>query len=140
MSGPLARTSFPASSNSIPAILLISPTHYIPLDHQQLGSVSAGASYDSEGTRLSAPTCCTAPAFAGMGQRPMGGTFRPISPSISASARISIGDGWKGLTARFDILNAFDEVYEIRDGTGVGVGAPQFGSRRGFFMGLSKNL
>jgi hypothetical protein len=46
----------------------------------------------------------------------------------------------KGLTARFDILNAFDEVYTIRDGTGVGVGAPQFGARRGFFVGLSKAL
>ena len=30
--------------------------------------------------------------------------------------------------------------YEIRDGTGVGVGAPQFGARRGFFVGLSKAL
>ena len=48
--------------------------------------------------------------------------------------------GWKGLTARFDLINALDEVYEIRDGTGVGVGAPQFGARRGFFFGLSKTL
>ena len=46
----------------------------------------------------------------------------------------------KGLTARFDIINAFDEIYQIRDGTGVGVGAPQFGARRGFFVGLSKAL
>ena len=48
--------------------------------------------------------------------------------------------GWKGLTARFDILNALDEVYTIRDGSGIGVGAPQFGARRGFFTGLSKSL
>ena len=39
-----------------------------------------------------------------------------------------IGDAWTvGLDSFFDILNAFDEVYEIRDGTGIGVGAPQFG-------------
>jgi hypothetical protein len=31
-------------------------------------------------------------------------------------------------------------VYEIRDGSGIGVGAPQFGPRRGFFAGLSKEL
>ena len=48
--------------------------------------------------------------------------------------------GWKGLTARFDIINLFDQTYEIRDGTGVGVGAPQFGARRGFLVGLSKTL
>jgi outer membrane receptor protein involved in Fe transport len=48
--------------------------------------------------------------------------------------------GAKGLTARFDVINLFDEKYEIRDGSGIGVGAPQFGPRRGFFFGLSKSL
>ena len=46
----------------------------------------------------------------------------------------------EGFKARFDIINVFDEKYEIRDGTGVGVGAPQFGPRRGFFVGLSKTF
>ena len=41
------------------------------------------------------------------------------------------------LTARFDVINLLDKVYEIRNGTGIGVGAPQFGPRRGFFGGLS---
>ena len=45
-----------------------------------------------------------------------------------------------GLTVRLDVINVGDEKYEIRDGTGVGVGAPQFGARRGFFAGLSKAL
>jgi outer membrane receptor protein involved in Fe transport len=44
------------------------------------------------------------------------------------------------LTARFDVINLFDRVYQIRNGTGVGVGAPQYGPRRGFFFGLSKSL
>ena len=48
--------------------------------------------------------------------------------------------GFSGLTARVDVINLFDEKYEIRDGTGVGVGAPQFGARRGFFVGFSKAL
>jgi outer membrane receptor protein involved in Fe transport len=43
-------------------------------------------------------------------------------------------------TLRFDVINLFDRVYEIRDGTGVGVGASQFGPRRGFFFGISKSL
>jgi outer membrane receptor protein involved in Fe transport len=41
---------------------------------------------------------------------------------------------------RADIINLFDNKYEIRNGTGVGVGAPQFGPRRGFFAGLSKTF
>jgi outer membrane receptor protein involved in Fe transport len=44
------------------------------------------------------------------------------------------------LTARLDLINAFDKIYEIRNGTGVGVGAPQYGPRRGFFVGFSKSL
>ena len=39
-----------------------------------------------------------------------------------------------------DVINVLDKVYEIRNGTGVGVGAPQFGPRRGLFAGLSKEL
>jgi outer membrane receptor protein involved in Fe transport len=44
------------------------------------------------------------------------------------------------LSVRLDLINAFDKIYEIRDGTGVGVGAPQFGPRRGIFVGVSKSL
>jgi outer membrane receptor protein involved in Fe transport len=42
------------------------------------------------------------------------------------------------LTLRADVINLFDKKYEIRDGTGVGVGAPQFGPRRGVFVGVTK--
>jgi outer membrane receptor protein involved in Fe transport len=43
-----------------------------------------------------------------------------------------------GLTLRADVINLFDKKYEIRDGSGVGVGAPQWGPRRGLFVGVSK--
>ena len=43
-------------------------------------------------------------------------------------------------TARFDILNITDTRYQLRDGTGIGVGAPQFGWRRGLFVGLSRAI
>jgi outer membrane receptor protein involved in Fe transport len=46
--------------------------------------------------------------------------------------------GVKGLSARFDVINALDKKYEIRDGTGIGVGAPQFGPRRGYFVGVTQ--
>jgi outer membrane receptor protein involved in Fe transport len=46
-------------------------------------------------------------------------------------------DGIKGLTLRFDVINVFDQIYQIRNGTGVGVGAPQYGPRRGFYGGMA---
>ena len=45
--------------------------------------------------------------------------------------------GWGAFKARFDIVNLFDKVYEIRDGSGIGVFAPQYGARRGFYGGIS---
>ncbi|HVW73054.1 MAG TPA: TonB-dependent receptor [Rhizomicrobium sp.] len=113
--------------------------HYIPLDHQQLVSLSAGATYTIDKTHLSADL------LYGSGLRKEGTT--PNGASVPAYVTVNFGisrdfelENVKGLTARFDIINAFDEEYEIRDGTGVGVGAPQFGARRGFFFGLSKAL
>jgi outer membrane receptor protein involved in Fe transport len=44
------------------------------------------------------------------------------------------------LTVRVDVINVFDKIYGIRNGSGVGVGAPQFGPRRGLFFGLAKAL
>ena len=41
------------------------------------------------------------------------------------------------LTVRFDVINLADKVYQIRSGSGVGVFAPQFGPRRGFFGGVA---
>jgi outer membrane receptor protein involved in Fe transport len=40
----------------------------------------------------------------------------------------------------FDIVNLFDTVYLIRGGTGIGVFAPQYGPRRGYFVGISRKI
>jgi hypothetical protein len=34
----------------------------------------------------------------------------------------------------------FDQVYQIRNGSGVGVGNPQFGLRRTFLAGLTQRF
>ena len=47
---------------------------------------------------------------------------------------------WKPFTLRFDVVNILDQVYELRDGTGIGVFAPQFGPRRTYLMGLSQKI
>ncbi len=47
---------------------------------------------------------------------------------------------YKPVTVRFDIVNLFDQIYELRDGSGIGVFAPQYGARRGYYMGISQKL
>ena len=45
-----------------------------------------------------------------------------------------------GTMVRLDVLNVGDEVYQIRNGTGVGVGAPQYGMRRTILASLSQHF
>ena len=122
-----------------PKELAFIATHFIPLDHQQLVSASAGASYSWREIRFSADL------LYGSGLRREGAT--PNGDHLPGYAQINFGmsrsfDLWSGkpTSFRFDVTNVFDETYEIRDGTGIGVGAPQFGPRRGVFFGVSQAL
>jgi hypothetical protein len=115
-------------------------THYIHLDHEQQFTASGGASYLWRDTRLSADF------LVGTGLRSSPGVI-PNGDHLPSYTQINLGTSHVfhipnagTLTARVDVINALDKIYEIRNGTGVGVGAPQFGPRRGFFFGLSKSL
>ena len=75
------------------------------------------------------------------------GTSIPNGAHLPYYRQVNLGvshdftrEGMAGLAARFDVINAFDQKYQIRNGTGVGVGAPQFGPRRGYFVGVSKSF
>jgi outer membrane receptor protein involved in Fe transport len=57
-----------------------------------------------------------------------------VAPSFQAGVQRLL------LALRFDVVNLFDSVYEIRDGSGIGAFAPQFGPRRGFYAGISQKL
>ena len=58
------------------------------------------------------------------------------SVNLGAEERFKVGKN-KYLKARFDVVNLTDRSYVIRNGAGVGVGAPQFGQRRSFYGTLS---
>ena len=45
--------------------------------------------------------------------------------------------GIRQLKLRVDCLNLFDQVYEVRNGTGIGIAAPAYGARRAFYGGLT---
>ncbi len=119
--------------------------NYIHLDHEQQVTASGGISFLLQGTRLSADFLVGSGLRASL-QLPDGsivpnGDHLPYYTQINAGAThtFQIGGGGR-LTARIDMINALDKVYQIRNGTGVGVGAPQFGPRRGIFAGISLAL
>jgi outer membrane receptor protein involved in Fe transport len=59
--------------------------------------------------------------------------------NLSAAQKVPI-KGTRGATVRLDVLNLLDSSYQLRDGTGVGVGAPQFGLRRTFLVSLTQKF
>jgi outer membrane receptor protein involved in Fe transport len=112
-------------------------SHWIYTDHNQLVTGSAGMSYLWNGTRYSADM------IYGSGLRTGDANIGSEAPyaqfNVGASHEFAMPDN-KPLTVRFDVVNLFDTIYQIRSGTGIGVFAPQYGPRRGFFVGLTKKI
>ena len=121
--------------------------HYIYTDHSQKLTGSGGASYTiRDGIGSLVPTVDFIYA-SGLrtddpnGIVPNGGTLPSYWVFNAGIAQNFDGPGaLKGLTIRADVLNLLDKKYQIRSGEGVGVGAPQWGERRGFFVGVSKRF
>lgn len=135
-----------AQFNFDPGDLSYIANHYIHLDHEQQITASGGVSYLLFDTRLSAdmllgsglradltlPDRSTIPNGAHLPY------YTQVNFGVSHAFHIpEIDRGKDALTVRFDVINAFDRIYQIRNGTGIGVGASQFGPRRGYFVGVS---
>ena len=121
--------------------------HWIYLDHDQRVTGSFGAAYTwKEGQKCS--TRLYADAIYGSGLRtdettpngstiPNGGSvpsYYTVNLGVEQSFKVAKG---KILKARLDVVNVTDNSYELRDGSGVGVNAAQYGQRLGFFGSLS---
>ena len=111
--------------------------HYIVTDHSQLITASAGVSYLWRSTRASVNL------IAGSGLRRS--VRHPNDSSNPAYQQLNVGltqqltlPAIGRMEARFDVVNILGNDYVLRDGTGVGVFATQFGPPRGFFGGLKK--
>jgi outer membrane receptor protein involved in Fe transport len=113
-------------------------THYIYTDHAQVLTGSAGASYLWSGTRFSASMIYGSGLRSGFANTDHLPSYTQVNVGLSHDFNIVAPN--KPTTVRFDVVNLFDKIYEIRDGSGIGVFAPQFGPRRGFFVGVSQKL
>jgi outer membrane receptor protein involved in Fe transport len=113
-------------------------THYVYTDHAQVLTGSAGASYLWNGTRFSASMIYGSGLRSGFANTDHLPSYTQVNVGLSHDFDIVAPN--KPTTVRFDVVNLFDKIYEIRDGSGIGVFAPQFGPRRGFFVGVSQKL
>jgi outer membrane receptor protein involved in Fe transport len=141
-----------AQFNFAPADLEYIANNYIHLDHEQQKTASGGVSYLWHDTRISADLLVGSGLRADLALPPgettvYGGAGIPNGEHLPYYTQVNGGithiftiPGAGTLSARFDVINLFDREYQIRNGTGVGVGAPQYGARRGVFFGLSKSI
>jgi outer membrane receptor protein involved in Fe transport len=135
-----------------PADLAYVKNHWIYLDHDQRISGSFGAAYTwNESSK--AATRVYVDAIYGSGLRADGGgtedgtpTGNPIPNGTTVPAYYSVNVGAEQsfkiskkqiLKARIDVVNLTDNSYELRDGSGVGVNAAQYGARIGLFGSIS---
>ncbi|XAH23360.1 TonB-dependent receptor [Xylophilus sp. GW821-FHT01B05] len=109
--------------------------HWVHLDHDQTWSGSGGVAYRA------GPTTYSADMVVGSGLRSGFANSEHLAAyaQVNVAAARSFDFGQLGkFNARLSVLNLFDRQYELRDGTGIGVGAPQFGQRRTVYVSLSK--
>ncbi len=110
-------------------------THYIKLDHEGEYTASLGASYSWMDNTVHVDALYGSglrSGFANLNKEP---EYFPVNIGFEHDFHLT---GSKNVVKfRFDVLNVFNESYQLRSGSGVGVAAPQYGARRAFFGGLS---
>ncbi len=123
--------------NFAPDELKFISNHYIFLDHDQTFSASAGAVYNWRGFTFSIDGIYGSGLRAGFANT---GNL-PYYIQIDAGIRKRFVLPKAGpIEVRAAVVNLNDRTYQIRNGTGIGVFAPQFGPRRAFFGGIKWDL
>ena len=112
-------------------------SHWVHTDHDQTYTASAGASYTWSEVRWSADSIYGSGLRRGFANTDHLPSY--VQVNLGATKKFKTTD-FGPFEAHLAVINAFDRVYEIRDGSGIGVGAPQYGPRRGVFIGLSKSF
>ncbi len=133
-----------AQFNFSPSELDYISHHFIHLDHDARFTGSGGIAYSAfRGSEV--PARFSADLVTGSGLRASNeipnGRALPGYYAINLSASQDFRRLFlRGVEIRFDVINLLDRKYEIRDGTGVGVGAPQFGLRRTLLAGITQRF
>ncbi|MGD1028092.1 MAG: TonB-dependent receptor [Candidatus Binatus soli] len=124
--------------NFTPAELSYINSHYVFLDHDQTFTNSAGVVYNWHGFAFSIDGIYGSglrSGFANTGNLPF-----YVQVDAGISKRVPLPDNRGVLEFRTAIVNLADHTYLVRNGTGVGVFADQYGPRRALYGGIKWEL
>ena len=115
--------------------------HYIYLDHDQKLTLSGGVHYKFGESQVSTDFIYG----SGLRNTPPGGAPNSTELPGYTSVNAALTHTWKNtgvgtVEGRLAVVNIFDKSYLLRDGTGVGVGAPQYGAARTLYAGISTSF
>ena len=123
--------------------------HWIHQDHDQRFTGSAGAAYTLMQGRP-APLRVSADLLVGSGLRAsasdipngraLGGYYTVNLSAVQKLDPSLLGGRGRGTELRLDVINLLDRKYLLRDGSGLGVGNPQYGLRRAILGGVSQRF
>jgi outer membrane receptor protein involved in Fe transport len=113
--------------------------NWVHLDHEQRLSASGGVAYRwGDSATLSGDVLYGSGLRNGFANTEHLPSYTQVNLAVECS--FDFGAGFGKISGRLAVLNVFDRVFELRDGSGIGVGAPQFGPRRTFVVGVTKSF
>ncbi|MCE0742917.1 TonB-dependent receptor [Acetobacter sicerae] len=137
-----------AQWNMAPDDLAYISNHWVHVDHDQRWTASAGGSYTAF-RKTGHPLRLSATMVYGSGLRE--DSVIPNGASVPQYVTFNLGlvqsfdnlfhtSFLKRTELRLDVTNLFDRRYMLRSGSGIGVGAPQYGLRRTILTGISQRF
>lgn len=112
-------------------------SHYVKPDHNQTYTASAGVSYKLHQTNYGLDAIYgngMRKGFANTNRMP---AYTQVNLGVNRDFNLPIIDKFN---TRLSVINLFDKSYQIHDGSGIGVGAPQYGARRGYYLTVVKSF
>ena len=116
---PLFRTNFQFGADELAYI----SDHEVHLDHDQALTASGGVSYRFTAGTVFGDFLYGSGLRSGFANTDHVPEYHPLNAGAEHSFDLG---GRRKLTLRIDVTNLLDESYELRDGSGIGVFAPQF--------------
>jgi outer membrane receptor protein involved in Fe transport len=112
-------------------------THWVHLDHEQRWAGSAGLSYKWAATTFSADGIYGSGLRRGFANTESLPSYVQINLAVGHDFMVP---GIGKLNGRLSVINGLDRSYQLRDGSGIGVGAPQYGPRQAAYLSLRKDF
>ncbi len=121
--------------NFSPAELAYISNHWVYLDHDQRYTFSGSLGYRGDWAKWNLDTLIGSGLRAGFANTQ---TMSDYAVFNGAATHLFHTQSFGELEGRVSILNLLDHSYELRNGTGIGVGAPQYGLRRTLILGVTR--